>query len=135
LFVGLVLYNLKGIPFWNTPNRQKDQTKQIAEFVISKTDNKPFNFALISKGNSDYAYRYYLEILSHKPIRIDNTMNDPQRKTVTDQLLIICEDISCKPLGNPLFDVAAFGRAASVKDWDVSVVKVFKLVHYTEHSI
>jgi hypothetical protein len=134
LFFGLVFFNLKGIPFWNTPNRQKDQTKQIAEFVISQTDNKPFNFALISKGNSDYAYRYYLEILNHNPIQIDNAVNDPQRKTVTDQLLIVCEDIGCKPLGHPLFDVAAFGRAASVKDWDVSVVKVFKLVHYTEHS-
>jgi 4-amino-4-deoxy-L-arabinose transferase-like glycosyltransferase len=129
---GLLAYNN---PFKKWPNHQKDQMRSIAEFVISQTNNKPFNFALISGGNSDHAYRYYMEILGHKPVQIDNEMNDPQRKSVTDQLLIVCEDINCKPLGNPLFDVAAFGRAAALRDWDVSVVKVYKLVHYEEHSV
>ena len=32
------------------PNKQKAQTEEIAKFVISQTDNKPFNFALFPRG-------------------------------------------------------------------------------------
>jgi 4-amino-4-deoxy-L-arabinose transferase-like glycosyltransferase len=134
LFFSIFFYNLYFLPFKQIPNRQKDQTKQIAQFIISQTGDRPFNFALLSPGNSDDAYRYYLEILNHKPVTIENSSNDPQRKSVTNQLLIVCEDIHCKPLGNALWQVAGFGRAEIVKDWDVSVVKVYKLVHYTRHN-
>lgn len=130
-FLAIFISNLLDNPFKNIPNRQKNQTKTIAEFVISKTNNKPFNFALLSPGNSDHGYRYYLEIEGHKPMTIENTINDPQRKSVTSQLLIVCEDIGCKPLGNSLFEVAGFGRAKIAGVWDVSVVKVYRLVHYT----
>lgn len=132
LFVAIFGFLLSHHPFQHEPNRQRDQVKHIAEFVIEQTDNKPYNFALIAGGNSDHAYRYYLDILGHQPVQIDNEINDPQRKTVTDQLLVVCEEVTCKPLGHPLFDVAAFGRAASIKDWNVSVVKVYKLIHYSE---
>lgn len=130
LFIGLFVINLLGMPFRYEPNRQKQQVETISKFVLSKTDNKPFNFALITPGNSDHAYRYYFEILGHSPVTIQNNAVDPGRKTVTDQLLIVCEDIHCQPLGNPLFEVAGFGRAEIAGEWDVSVVKVYKLVHY-----
>lgn len=129
LFLVLFVYNLSAVPFRYPPNRQKDQTKQIADFVISKTNNKPFNFALLSAGNSDHAYRYFLETAYKKPITIENPAIDPDRKTVTGQLLIVCEDIKCKPLGHPLWEIAGFGRAEIAGEWDVSVVKVYKLIH------
>lgn len=130
LFFFLLLYNLKGAPFLSSPNRQKDQVKMISEFVLSKTDNKPFNFALITGGNSDHGYRYFFELAKRPPVIIDNTLSDPERKSVTEQLLIVCEDIQCHPLGNSLFEVAGFGRAEIVDSWDVSVVKIYKLKHY-----
>ena len=99
--------------------------------MISKTDNKPFNFALLTPGNSDHGYRYYMDYLGHKPVAIDTPANDPQRKTVTDELMVVCEDLKCKPLGNPLFEIAGFGNAVSVGEWDYSHVKVYKLVHPT----
>lgn len=126
----LIWLNLQGIPFRSPPNRQKDQVKQISEFVLSKTDAKPFNFALITLGNSDHAYRYFFKLVGRDPLIIKNYQNDPERKTVTDQLLIVCEDSRCKPLGHPLWEVAGFGRAEIVGEWQVSVVKVYKLVHY-----
>jgi 4-amino-4-deoxy-L-arabinose transferase-like glycosyltransferase len=135
IFIAIFSVNLAGQPFQYGANKQKEQTEQIAKFVIQQTNNKPFNFALLSKGNSDHAYRYYLEVLGHKPVTIENTQIDPQRKSVTDQLLIVCEDVTCQPLGNSLWEVAGFGRAAIVKSWDVSVVKVYKLTHYTEYTI
>jgi 4-amino-4-deoxy-L-arabinose transferase-like glycosyltransferase len=131
IFVIIFGYNISQNTFKNEPNRQKEQARTIASFVLSKTDNKPFNFALLTPGNSDHAYRYYFEVLGNKPISIDISQNDPERKTVTDQLLVVCEDINCKPLNHPLFEIAGFGPASNVGNWDVSVVKVYKLVHTT----
>lgn len=134
LFATILVLNLSAFPFKYGPNRQKQQTKNIAEFVISKTANKPFNFALITPGNSDHGYRYFMEILGHKPVEMENFINDPKRSTVTDQLLIVCEDTGCKPLGYSLFEVAGFGRAEIVGEWDMSIVKIFRMVHYTENK-
>lgn len=130
LLILLIIFNLSGIPFRFAPNRQKDQVKQVALFLLSKTNNKPFNFALLTPGNSDHAYRYFFKLAGKDPVVILNPQIDPQRKSVTDQLLIICEDPSCQPLGNSLWEVAGFGRAEIANKWDVSVVKVYKLVHY-----
>jgi 4-amino-4-deoxy-L-arabinose transferase-like glycosyltransferase len=132
LFGGTFLYNFSGMPFQFPPNRQRDQVKMISEFVISKTDNKPYNFALITGGNSDHAYRYYLDVLGHKPVGLQNLIEDPERKSATDQLLVVCEDPNCQPLGHPGFEVAGFGRAEIAGKWDVSVVKIYRLVPYVE---
>jgi 4-amino-4-deoxy-L-arabinose transferase-like glycosyltransferase len=122
----LVGINISQLHVWKEPNRQKLQMQTIAEFVLSKTDNKPFNFALLTPGNSDHAYRYFFERNNHSPVPIENDVIDPQRITVTDQLLIVCEH-ECSPLGNSLWEVAGFGSAEIVDEWEVSVVKVYKL--------
>lgn len=132
-FMAVLAYNIYGLPI-HAPNGQKEQAKRIASFVISKADNKPFNFGLITPGNSDHAYRYYFEVLGHAPITIEPEAVDPQRKTVTDQLMIICEDISCNPQGHPLYEVAGFGAADIGGKWDVSVVKVYKLIHQKKQA-
>ncbi|HUQ85147.1 MAG TPA: glycosyltransferase family 39 protein [Candidatus Limnocylindrales bacterium] len=134
IFIFIFFYNLNYQPFKFQPNKQKDQIKIITEFVISKTDNKPYNFALIAAGNSDHGYRYYFDILGHSPSKIENPILDPERKTPTKQLLVVCEQTDCNPLGHPLFDIAGFGRAQVVGTWDVSVVKVFKLIPYVENQ-
>lgn len=126
----LIWINVTGIPFRSAPNRQKDQVKHIADFVLSKTDNKPYNFALLTLGNSDHGYRYFFKLAEKDPVTIDNPQNDPERKSVTDQLLIVCEDHGCQPLGAAVWEVAGFGRAEIAEKWDVSVVKIYKLVQY-----
>jgi len=130
----LLLFNWQGRPFIYEPNNQLSQVEKISKEIVNHTDEKPFNFALITTGNSDHAYRYFFEIWGKKPVVIENTDNDPERKTVTDQLLIVCEDIFCQPLGNSLWEVAGFGRAEIAGVWDVSVVKIYKLVHYKEST-
>jgi len=132
VFLSLALINLSGTPFRYEPNRQLDQVKKISEFVLGKSDEKPFNFALITGGNSDHAYRYFFTLENHPPVAILNTSTDPNRKSVTEQLLVVCEQNPCQPLGNSLWEVAGFGRAEIVGEWDISVVKVYKLVHYNE---
>lgn len=129
IFLSLIVINLSGIPFRYEPNRQVDQVKKISDFVLKVSDGKPFNFALIAGGNSDHAYRYFFTLEGRPPVTLVSPANDPERKTVTDQLLIICE-MECHPLGHSLWEIAGFGRAEISDEWAVSVVKVYKLVHY-----
>lgn len=131
VFFVLTLINLYAIPFRHTPNRQLKQVRTISEFVLEKTGGEPFNFALITGGNSDHAYRYFFKLENQDPVTIEPPMIDPERRTITDQLLVVCEG-PCQPLGNSLWEVAGFGRAEIAGEWDVIVVKVYKLVHYEE---
>ena len=130
ILLSLVWVNLQGIPFRSLPNKQKAQVKEIADFVLSKTDNKPYNFALITGGNSDHAYRYFFKLNERDPVVIEYTGADPERKTVQEQLLVVCESLPCEPLGHPVWEIAGFGRAEIAGEWKVSVVKVYKLIHY-----
>ncbi len=133
VFLFLFVINIQGLPFRYEPNRQLNQMRTIADFVMTKTDAKPFNFALISGGNSDYAYRYFFTVWNHPPATIEDSAHDPQRKTVTDQLFIVCESpLPCYPLGHSLWEIAGFGRAEIAGHWNVSVVEVYKLVHYKD---
>src|SRR3989344_3988561 len=128
--ISLVAVNLVYSPLRKFPNYQYEQVKTISEFILEKAGDKPFNFALITGGNSDHAYRYIFEIRDKKPVTIQIPEGDPERKTVTDQLLIVCEEIPCNPLGHPLWEVSGFGRGEIAGEWQVSVLKVYKLVHY-----
>lgn len=130
ILAGIVLLNLQGIPFRYEPNRQLLQTETISKFVLDQTGGKPFNFALITGGNSDYAYRYFFTVWGHPPVTIQNAQVDPSRSTVTSQLLVVCESLPCQPLGNSLWEIAGFGRAQVSGHWPVSVVEVYKLTHY-----
>ncbi|MBI5619684.1 glycosyltransferase family 39 protein [Candidatus Gottesmanbacteria bacterium] len=135
LLAGLVYVNWQGRPFLYPPNDQLGQAKAIAGEAIAKTGGKPFNFALITGNNSDHAYRYFFEIWGNSPVTIQNVAADPRRATVMDQLIVICEISPCKPLGHPLWEIAGFGRAEIVGEWDVSFVKIMKLVHWKESSL
>ena len=126
----IVVLNLSGMPFRYPANKQKDQAKRIADFILSKTNHKPYNFALLTNGNSDHVYRYFLEAADQAPVTIENTTIDPQRNSVTDQLIVVCERPTCSPLGDPLWEVAGFGRAEIKGEWDVPYVKIYRLEHF-----
>ncbi len=126
----LLIVNLRNTPISRQPNKLVAQAKEISQFVLDKTGGKPYNFALMATYNTDQAYRYFLEIWGQPPVVIENPDIDPQRKTVTNQLLIVCEEKECKPLGHPLWQIAGFGRAEIENEWPVGPVRVFKLGHY-----
>lgn len=128
----LVVISLKFTPIASPGNRQAEQVRMISDFIVSKTNDKPYNFALMAIGNSDHAYRYFFRLRGEDPVVIENPGIDPNRYTVTDQLFIVCEkSIPCEPLGYSLWEVAGFGRAEIEEEWDYLYVKVFKLRRYT----
>lgn len=112
------------------PNNLLRNTREISQFIYDKTRGKPYNFALIALGNSDHAYRYFLEVWKNPPVIILNPVIDPLRKSVTDDLYVICEEKVCQPLGHSLWEIAGFGRAEIAGEWKVSTARVFHLVHF-----
>lgn len=130
IFIILIWTNLSGVPFRYPANQQLNQAQTISRFIFDKVGNKPFNFALITGGNSDHAYRYFFTLWGKPPVAVQNPSQDPKRKTATDQLWVICETLPCAPLGHSLWEIAGFGRAEIAGEWNVSVVKVYKLIHY-----
>jgi len=126
----LVFVNLRNTPISKAPNRLVAQTKEISRFIYDHAGGQPYNLGLIASTNTDKAYRYFLEIWGNPPAIIENSTIDPQRKTVANQLFVICEEKKCEPLGHPQWEIAGFGRAEIEGQWPVGPVKVFKLGHY-----
>lgn len=114
------------------PNRLAKQAQEISQFILDKAQKNPYNFGLIAAGNSDHAYRYFLEIGENPPIVIENEVIDPERKTATDQLFVVCEEKICQPLGHPTWEIAGFGRAHITDEWNVGLFKIFRLISYQE---
>ena len=130
-FVGLLIINWLGRPIKLPANKQLKQVQEIAQIIFDEAKGEPMNFGLITGGNSDHAYRYFLEIWGNKPVVIETFDHDPERETVTDQLFVVCESQECKPLGHSLWEIAGFGRAEIVDEWENSIgIKIIKLVHY-----
>jgi hypothetical protein len=128
----IVVWQIQKTPILKEPNRLAYQAEEIADFILERTDHKPYNFALIAAGNSDHAYRYFLEINGTRPVVIKNTADDPDRKTVTEQLFVVCEEKVCEPLGHSLWEIAGFGRADIAGEWKVGLFKVYKLIPYQQ---
>lgn len=124
----LLLISLKFAPISTPGNNQVEQVKLISEFIIEKTRGEPYNFAISGEGNSDHAYRYFFKLAGKDPVVIYGLNIDPQRVTVTDQLFVVCEQKPCSPLGESRQEIAGFGRAEIAEEWDVSYIRVYKLV-------
>lgn len=130
LVVVICVWQIQVTAILKEPNRLAAQAKEIADFIVDKTQDQPFNFALIAGGNSDHGYRYFMEISGHRPQVIENEAVDPKRTSVTDQLFVVCEEKICEPRGHSLWEIAGFGRAEITDEWKVGLFKVFRLVHY-----
>jgi hypothetical protein len=126
IIFGLLLsVELTANPFLSSPNLQLQRTTEIAEFITKEAAGKPFNLALVSRTNYDAGYRYVFKLLNSPYVTIHDQM--------TDQLYVICENTDCKPVGNPLWEVAAFGWAKIDQKWDFPwQVSVYRLVHNPE---
>lgn len=131
ILTSILIINFNFSPIKTPGNQQIKQVKSVSDFILSKTDGKPFNFAISGAGNSDFAYRYFFKLEGRDPVRILGINVDPKRTSVTDQLFVVCEKVPCLPLGESSNDIAGFGRGEIGGDWNVSVLKIYKLVHYS----
>lgn len=130
LFSALLLVNWSQRPIKSPGNNLALHAQKTARYILERDENQPLNFALITASNSDHAYRYFLEIGGNPPVVIQTYESDPERKSVTGQLWVVCEMDECKPLGHPLWEIAGFGMAEIVDEGQVNFVKIMKLIHW-----
>lgn len=118
---GLLALEIMNSPLWQAPNNQLAHTRQVADFIEREAGGNNFNLALLSKSNYDMSYRYFLpEETTHL-----RTMHEQ----ITGQLFVICEQETCQPIGNPLWEIASFGWGKIDRQWEFPWgVKLFRLV-------
>jgi hypothetical protein len=128
ILFALILYTLDQSSRWflkNQPNHLLNQTENVANEVIAVSSAKLYNFALITNGNSDHAYRYFLERKGLSPTALEDQ--------VTEQLIVVCEkpEPQCQPLGHPVWEIAGFGRAEVTTRRTVPPgLSIYHLTHY-----
>ena len=101
-----------------------ERARSVARFIEEKSRGEKFALALLAERNYADSYRYFL-VLDKAPL-----VNLHQE--IPSQLFVICEPwgkVDCNPIGNPLWEIAAFGWAEIDRQWELEGVKVFKLVH------
>lgn len=110
-------------PFLNKPNLQLETVQKINSSILAESEGQSFNLALLAKNNYDPPYRYFFYKSGAKIVEID--------KQKTKQLFVICElkNTDCQPLGNPEYNVAAFGIAKIDKQWQVNNISIYKLIN------
>lgn len=122
LLVSVLGYvNLQISPVKQPPNRQLQRTQNVAKYIIERAENKPFNFALISKHNYDSAYQFYLDVYGFKPKVVPDE--------ITKQLFVVCEDPVCDPVNSAKYEIAGFGWTKVDTEDVVQGVRVYKLTH------
>lgn len=119
----ITIFSFLNNPFRYQPNNQLQTVNQIADLIVSNSNNQNFNFALLAKQNYDPPYRYVLATKQAKIINLPDNL--------AEQLFVVCEpfQIDCSPINNPEWSVAAFGWAKIDQQWDINGIKIFKLVH------
>lgn len=120
LVLFLFFLNFQASPLNYPPNNQLQRTQDVAKFIISKTGDKPFNFALLAKNNYDAAYQFYLDQYNHPPMKVPFN--------ITSQLFVVCEDPVCDPTHNAKYEIAGFGMSKQVWEEDAYGVKIYKLI-------
>jgi len=120
LLIIIIIASFLGNAFRQQPNSQLKTTQEVANLIISNSNNQDFNFALLSKMG--WGFSYYLT---------ENKNYFEIKDKLTEQLFVACYpfQIECNPIGNPEYNVAAFGWAKIDQQWEVNGIKVFKLIH------
>jgi len=127
LLAGLFCLSVKESPLRYPPAYQLQKTQTIANFILDKAEDKPFNLALIAERNYDDAYAFFMEKQGKPPVRIEP---EKASETITDQLFVICEQLPCQPVYNPKAEVAMFGWSQIEEQWTIEGIEVYKLSHY-----
>lgn len=105
----LIVINIQSSPLRFPPNNQLAHTRAVAAFIINRSAGQPFNLALLAKSNYDASYRYFLD-LNSAPVKTIH-------QQITHQLFVVCEQPDCRPIGNPLWEIASFGWAKIDTSW------------------
>jgi 4-amino-4-deoxy-L-arabinose transferase-like glycosyltransferase len=124
----LIVLNIKDTPLKYPPNKQMQRAKDVSSLIINNSTGEKFNLAVLAERNYEDGYQYFLEKEEAKVVDIDPVNT---KETITKQLFVVCElpEEECKPTTSPKAEIANFGWSRVKREWKISGVTVYKLVH------
>ncbi|MFQ5452024.1 MAG: ArnT family glycosyltransferase [Candidatus Paceibacterota bacterium] len=102
------------------PSNQIETSRRVARIIFDNTTVETYKVAGLPDKFSDSTYRYFLELWGKRSLERDATEQ-------ADELFVVCQD-DCKPIGDPLWDIAYFAPREIVGVWSVEGVKIYKLI-------
>jgi len=125
ILMGIYIFlNFKKYTFINAPegNRQIWRAKMIAQSIVEKNPEIPYQVVPIPFTEMSGHIRYFLEILGKTPLS-EESPDQPK------ELYILCYEKECDALNDSQWQIAAFKNKQVEKIWKVDRVKIYKLVH------
>ena len=118
-----IFLNLKSLNylFIKTGNNQVKTAEIIAQSILQKNPQTPYQTVALPFVETDGHIRYFLEIKGKTPLPAD-TLTDPK------ELYVLCFE-NCQVLGNPQWQIASFKNARIDKIWTIEGVTIYKLTH------
>jgi hypothetical protein len=126
IFVTVIIFlyiNGKNYPFFKKEgNFQTRIAKKIADSILERNPQLPYQIVPIPFTEMDGHIRYYLEIDGKRPLAEES----PQ---VGNELYVLCYEKSCDVLNHPQWQIAAFYNKKIKSIWTVDRVKIYQLIH------
>jgi len=123
LLIIFIIFNGRNYIFlFKEGNRQIWRAKIVAQSIIEKNPQIPYQVVPIPYTEMDGHIRYFLEILGKRPLSEANA-DRPK------ELYILCYEKDCDALNHPQWQIAAFKNKKVDKIWKIDRVKIYKLVH------
>ncbi len=123
LLVGFISLNAPRYYFLTeNPNNQIGHSRIVADFLLQKTQGKPFNIATWPVEFGEDPYLYFMEIKGARPA-------DRRKIEIADQMFVICEKEPCLVIDSPSWNISMFGSAEIADTWDIEGLRIYKLVH------
>jgi hypothetical protein len=126
VFLAVIIFlfiNGKNYPFFKKEgNFQTQIAKKIADSILERNPQLPYQIVPIPLTETDGAIRYYLEIGGKRPLAEDS----PQ---VGKEIYVLCYEKKCNVLNHPEYRLTNF-RSKKIKSiWTVDRVKIYQLIH------
>jgi hypothetical protein len=126
VFLTVIIFlfiNGKNYPFFKKEgNFQTRIAKKIADSILERNPQLPYQIVPIPLTETDGAIRYYLEIGGKRPLAEDS----PQ---VGKEIYVLCYEKKCNVLNHPEYRLTNFGNKKIKSIWTVDRVKIYQLIH------
>lgn len=127
-FIFLVLANLLNSPLKDNPPRQLQRSKAVSDKILSESQSKKFNLAVLAESNYEDGYRYFLEVNGAEVLHADIW----DKNTISNELFVVCEKPAekCDPTHSSKAEIVNFGWTKIDNSWEINGVMLYRLGHF-----
>ncbi|OGK56910.1 hypothetical protein A3J15_00735 [Candidatus Roizmanbacteria bacterium RIFCSPLOWO2_02_FULL_38_10] len=121
LLISYVIINAMNYDFLYKPGFDRIKSaKKISKLIKDNVTVDNYRLTALPEKYAATPVSYFLELYGRRPIELDSIDQG-------DEMFVLCEK-KCKPVGDPLYDIALFRPSKIVNEWQVDNVKIYKLI-------